>query len=145
MTAWREVQEALYRRWAERWVDDQLPPQPLTVYAFANEALDPPGEGAHVRLRVQRRPGGPGTLGSPGNRKMDRRGVVFALLREPPGDGGGSLSDLADKAGAVFENCRIDTRGIYFGACDIGEAAEIEDGRWWGVAVECPFGYEELK
>lgn len=145
MTVWREVQEALYQRWADEWIVAPGPdPEPLTPFKFANETWDPP-DAPHVRMRVQQRPSGFATLGSPGNRKMDRRGVVFALLRSPPGNGVGQLSDLAENARAIFENCRLQPHDIRFAACDIGEAAEIEAGRWWGVAVECPFAYEEIK
>lgn len=136
MSVWREVQERLYARWDEGWAE-------TSRYVFANERFEPHDE-IWVRLRVQRRPGSPGTLGSPGNRKMDRRGVVFALLREPPGRGVGRLSDLAEKAKGIFEACRLDPHNIHFSDAQVGEESEVEGGRWWGVTVECPFGYEEL-
>jgi hypothetical protein len=138
VSVWREVQERLYARWQEGWAN-------TTPYAYANEPYNGDPEVPHVRFRVQQRPGGPGTLGRPGNRKMDRRGVVFAILREPPGKGVGTLSDLAEKAKNLFEGCSFAPYNIRFQQGDVGDAIEVEGGRWWGVTVELPFDYEEIK
>lgn len=142
MTTWREVQEALYARWAALWVDGAVARTPTL---FDNEAGFDPPEGPWAKVEAHGRPGGNGTLGSPGNRKMDRRGVVFIRLREPPGDGVGRLSDLAQHARDVFENCRVPVHGIRFNNVDIGEAALVDSGRWWGVTIEAPFDFEETK
>lgn len=141
MTVWREVQEALYARFIDQW---KVGAEPRTPIQLDNEKFDPP-DGPWVKLVTQRRAGGPGTMGRPGNRKMDRAGAVFVLLREPPGDGVGRLSDLADQAAAVFENCRLQPHDIRFSTVEPGLASQIENGRWWGVAVEGRFQYEELK
>ena len=140
MTVWREVQEALYARFAAFWQDAG---EDRTFYYFDNEGGNDLPEAPWAKVEVQRRPGGNGTLGSPGNRKMDRRGVVYIRLREPPGDGVGRVSDLADFAAKVFENCRVPVHGVRFANVDIGEAALVDNGRWWGVTVEAPFDYEE--
>lgn len=137
MSVWREVEEAILAWWLTRWAD-------ATPTAFQDEKQDPPA-GPHGRLLVQQRVGGPGTLGSPGNRKMDRSGAVFAILRQPPGGDWGALSDLAEKARDVFENCRLSPHDIRFGAAQIGPELVVEDGRWWGVTVEAPFDYEQIK
>jgi hypothetical protein len=141
MAPWRAVQEALYRRWTERWVvgDD-----PRTPFAFDNDKIET-GDAAWALVQVRARAGGAGTIGRPGNRKMDRRGAVYIDLREPPGRGVGNLSDLAEAARSIFEDCRLDTYDIRFGPVDIGQEGQIENGRWWGVTVEAPFDYEELK
>jgi hypothetical protein len=142
MSRWREVQEALYQRFVDQWVEAA---EPLTPVQLENEqGFDPPN-GQWVKLLVVSRPGGPGTIGRPGNRKMDRAGAVFMLLREPPGGGVGSLSDLAERARDVYENCRFNPHDIRFAQGDIGREALVEDGRWWGVTVECRFDYEDLK
>lgn len=141
MTPWRAVQETLYRRWTERWVVGE---DPRTPFAFDNDKIET-GEGAWALVQVRARPSGAGTIGRPGNRKMDRRGVVYIDLREPPGRGVGTLSDLAEAARAVFEDCRLAPYDIRFGPVDIGQEGQIENGRWWGVTVEAPFDYEELK
>lgn len=143
MSVWREVQEALYQRWQDQWVNNALPPAALTAFTFANETFDPP-DGPWADVRVQERVSAQETLGRPGNRKVDRQGAVIVLLREPPGDGAGRLSDLAAKARAIFECCRLAPHDIRFNACQIGQAAQLQDGGWWGVAVDCPFAYEEL-
>jgi hypothetical protein len=142
VTVWREVKEALYGRFVDEWQDGG---EPRTVVDLPNEpALDPPEEG-YTSVFVQRRPGGNGTIGKPGSRKMDRRGVVFIIVRRPKGEGSGLLADLAQHAADVFENCRVPVHGIRFGNVDIGEASPIDGSRWYGVTVEAPFDYEETK
>lgn len=140
MSVWREVQEAALSWWLTRWASAPAGPEG----AFLDEKFDPPN-GPWYRLLVEQRPAGPGTLGSPGNRRMDRSGAVFALLRQPPGGDSGALSDLAEKARDVFENCRLAPHDIRFGAVQIGQEATIEEGRWRGVTVEARFDYEQIK
>ena len=145
MSVWRQVQETIYQRWAERWVLPGNPSSPRTPYCLANEKFDPP-EAPWANVKVIRLPGGPGTIGRPGNRKMDRVGLLVIDLREPPGDGVGSLSDLAEAAAAIFENCRIIAPyDIRFAQVEPGEESDIDKGRWWGVSVEGRFDYEDLR
>ncbi|MFL6864114.1 MAG: hypothetical protein ACJ8DZ_14055 [Allosphingosinicella sp.] len=141
MTVWREVQETIYRRWVEAWSEAG---REITPTQFDNEKMDPP-DGPWVRLVVRGRPGGPGTIGRPGNRRMDRVGVVFIDLREPPGSGVGHVSDLAERARGVFEDRRFGPYDIRFATVDIGGESEIDGGRWWGVTVEARFDFEEFK
>lgn len=146
MSVWREVQETLYQRWRDGWVTTDPTPEPLTYYVFGNEKAKPPDDGVWVRFSVKRRPGGNGTLGGPGRRKMDRRGVVFIQLFEHPGKGVGNLSDLGEQAAALFENCRLlANHDIRFAAVEPGEEGEIEGGRWWGLSVEGGFDYEDIR
>lgn len=140
MSVWREVQEALYQRWQAAWVDGD---DPRTPYHFENDKFDPP-DGQWAAVSVKARPGGPGTIGPPGRRKMDRAGVVFIDLREPPLNGVGNLSDLAELARGVFEDCRFAPHDIRFAIVDIGIESQVENGRWWGVTVEARFDYEDL-
>ena len=141
-SVWREVQEALYQRFVDRWVDGAG--EALSAIQLGNETFDPP-DGRWVQLLPQRRPGGPGTIGRPGNRKMDRAASLFILLREPPGDGVGDLSDYAEKAALIYEGCRFGPHDIRCtGAEPLGDAASIEKGRWWGVTVEARFDYEQM-
>lgn len=146
MSPLRECEEAILQRWAAQWV---VAPggDPLTPFFLQDETaqLPPDHDGPWVRLLVQSRPGGPGTLGSPGNRKMDRAGVVFALLRQPPNRASGALSDLAEKARDIYENCRFGPHDMRFGAVQIGAQDAVEQGRWTGVTVEARFDYEQLK
>ncbi len=142
MSVWREVQEALYQRFVAAWVGDDG--EALTPIQLGNETFDPP-EGLWVQLLVKRRAGGNGTLGSPGNRKMDRAGSVFILLREPPGKGVGSLSDAGERAAHVFENKLVQPHGIHFAEVEPIFEGDVEEGRWWGATIEGRFGYEELR
>lgn len=146
MSVWREVQETLYARWAAQWVVDPLAvdPEALTYYVFEDEKAEPPA-GVWVRFSVKRMPGGPGTMGRPGNRKMDRVGMVFIQLFKPPGDGVGDLSDYGERAAGIFENCRLlADHDIRFGEVEPGESGQIENGRWLGLSVEGRFDYEQI-
>lgn len=140
MSVWREVQETLYQRWKAVWV---VGPDPRTPFVFENRLFDPPAA-PWARFSVKRMPGGFGSMGSPGNRRMDRVGLVIVQLFEPPGDGTGRMSDLGDLAAAIFENCRLAPHDIRFGAVEPGEARDVEEGRWWGLAVEARFEYEQV-
>lgn len=153
MSKWREVQEQLYQRWRTSWVS--APGVLLTPYVFANEKFDAAtaekpdgwdaGKDPWVRFSVQRMPGGPGTLGRAGNRKMDRVGRVFIQLFEPPLQGVGQISDLGERAAGIFENCRLQNpHDIRFGEVEPGEAGDVERGRWWGLSVEGRFDYEQI-
>lgn len=137
MTTWREVQETLYKAFKDGWGS-------TTPFAFANEKFDPPN-GPWARFGVIRLPGGPGTLGRPGNKKMDRAGLITVALRVPPGKGVGDVSDLAEKAAKIFENKRFATHDIRFAEVEPQEAGDVDNGRWWGVAVEGRFDYEEIR
>lgn len=146
MSVWREVQETLYQRWQAAWVVDPLadPVVALTPFWFEDEKAEPPA-GPWVRFSVKKRPGGPGTIGRKGNKKMDRRGVVFIQLFKPPGDGVGDLSDLGERAAKIFENCRLlADHDIRFGEVEPGESGQVENGRWLGLSVEGRFDYEEI-
>lgn len=140
MSVWREVQEALYQRWKAGWVNG---PDPLTPFVFENKSFAPP-VAPWARFSVKRMPGGTGTLGNIGNRKMDRVGMVFVQLFEPPGGGTGRISDLGEFAAGLFENCRIEPHDIRFSAVEPGQASDIENGRWWGLSVEGRFDYQQL-
>src|SRR3546814_3005018 len=136
MSVWRTVQETLYQRWRDHWVDDVVPtPGALTPYGFANEKLELDDQ-PWVQFRVVRMPGGNGTMGKPGNRKMDRVGAVIIDLREPPLNGVGRMSDLAERAAKIFENCRIlAVHDLRFAEVDPGEEQDIDKGRWRGVTA----------
>lgn len=137
MSVWREVQEALYGRWADQWAD-------RTPYKFENESLDPP-DAPWAWLRIVSAPGQQGSLGPPGARRWDRVGRLFVLLREPPGNGVGSLSDLAEQARPIFEGVRLDPHDVRVGVLDIGGEAQVDEGRWWGVTLSGRFDYEERR
>jgi hypothetical protein len=137
MSVWREVQEALYQRWAAQWAA-------TTPYQLGNEKFDPPAA-PWCKVMIVGRPSNPGTMGGPGRRRVDRAGAVFIMLREPPGDGVGRISDLAEQARAVFEDLRLTQHDVRFSTGDIGDESEVDDGRWWGVTIEARFDYEDVR
>jgi hypothetical protein len=142
VTVWGEVQEALYQRWTDAWVDGG---EPATPYCFEDETFDPP-EGLWARFSVKRRPGGPGTIGRPGNRKMDRVGVVYVQLFVPPGDGVERLTIAGERAARIFENCRLLTvHDVRFGTVEPGDTFDSDGGRYRAVVVEGRFDYEDIR
>lgn len=150
MSVFREVQETLYARWAAAWVRDG---GPLTPYCFEDEPFDPPappddpadaGQAMWARFSVKRRPGGSGTIGRRGNRKMDRVGVVFIQLFVPPGNGVGDLTDAGERAAKVFENCRLEPHDIRFGPVEPGDTFDSDGGRYRAVVVEGRFDYDDI-
>jgi hypothetical protein len=144
-SVWREVQEALYQRFRTGWIVDPGadPIVYRTPFVFEDEKIDPPA-GMWVRFSVKRMPGGQGTLGGPGRRKMDRVGMIFGQLFKPPGDGVGDISDAGDYLAKLFENCRIqNTHDIRFAEVEPGQSGQVENGRWLGLSVEGRFDYEE--
>lgn len=146
MGVWRTVQETLYQRWRDNWLNDDIPtPGPLTPYAFGNEKTAA-WDGPWAHFSVVRLPGAQETLGKPGNRKMARVGMIIIDLREPPLQGVGNLSDLAERACDIFETCRIlAPYDIRFNEVEPGEEGMIDKGRWWGVSIEGRFDYEHIK
>lgn len=143
MSVWREVQEALYQRWTAGWVDSDDPPAAKTPYCFENDPFDPP-DAPWCRFSVKRLPGGPGTLGRQGNRRMDRAGNVFVQIMEPPGAGVGRSSDLAEQAAKIFEGCRFEPHDIRFAEVEPGEGALVDGERWWGIVLAGRFEYEDI-
>jgi hypothetical protein len=148
VSVWREVQETLYQRWAAQWAVDPLadPLVPFSPYWFEDDKADPPAD-LWARFSVKRMPGGPGTIGRKGNRKMDRVGMVFIQLFQPPGTGDiGALSDAGEKAAGIFENCRLlSDHDIRFGEVEPGPSGQVEKGRWLGLSVEGRFDYEDIR
>lgn len=141
MSVWREVKEALYKRWKAQWGT-------TTYYVFGDGKASPPENAVWARFRVVRGPGGGETLGPPGGRKYSRGGLVSVLLYRPPqlAGGEGLLDDLGEQAKDIFEGVRIkgvhDTRILTALVNDIGE---LDGGRWLALSVEVPFDYEERK
>lgn len=144
MSVAREVEESILQRWVASWVNGA---DPLTPFVFQDEKLDLPDDhdGQWARVLVQPRPGGQATLGAPGNRKMDRAGAVFVLLRQPPNRASGALTDLAERARDIYEACRFGPHALRFGDGQIGAIDAVEQGRWSGVTVEVRFDYEQTK
>jgi hypothetical protein len=138
MTTDEQVHETLTERFLTAWND-------RTPVAIADEPLDPP-HGRWVRFSILSAPSQQESLGSPGNRRFARAGRVFMQVHQLAGQGGdGPLVALAGAARDVFEGCRFQPNDIRFAAVDIGEAVNMDGGRWRGIAVQGRYEYEDLK
>lgn len=141
MSVWREVQETLYQRWADQWVSGG---EAYCPFVFEDEGFDPP-EALWARFSVKRMPGQQETIGTRGNRKMNRVGMVFIQLQTPPGAGVGLLSDAGEFAASIFENERLTPYDIRFNEVEPGESGDIDKGRWRGLVVQGRFEYVQIK
>ena len=136
-SVFREVKETLYQHWKAVWAS-------TTAYCFVGDKFEPPADSAPwCEVSVQARTSGPGTIGGQGHRRIDRSGAVFIRFRVEPGTGDGLLTDLADAGRKVFESKRFDLNDIRFSTGDIGDAADVDGGRWRGVTAEIRFDYED--
>lgn len=140
-TSNRAVMEAIYQRFADNW---KAAGADRTKYCFGNEIFAPVEE-PWVRLLVQFRSSDPATLGSVGNRRFSRTGSVFGLIRVMPGEAEGGLADLSNHFINIFEGSRFGPNDLTFGSSNSSPAGDVDNGSWYGMAVDIGFEYEERK
>jgi len=121
---------------------------PVTAIALDNEAFEAPTDGSSwIRLVVRNTASEQETLGAPGQRKFERRAVVFAQIFVPV-DVGANNPVAAISADGLAATVRNLFEGVSFGGCNFYGSLIREgraDGRWWLVVVEAPFTYYEEK
>lgn len=136
MTTLHQARTAIYDRWIAQWP----PAFPAVPFYFDNEAATPPA-GAWARVAVRETASIQETLGQPGNRRFERKGIVLAQLFQPKDTGVAAIADMAQAARAIFE-------GVSFGGLDFYEVTPREvpsQDRWFQVTVEGLFNYYESK
>lgn len=130
MTTLNEAREAIYARWAANWSDP---------YVFDNEQFKESVPWARFIVRNQLRR--QITLGAPGDRVFNDRGLIFIQIFEP-GDTGTAVGDgLASTARGIFE-------GVSFSGIRCFASTTIEvgvEGKWFKRHVSTEFDYEETK
>lgn len=131
-----EAREAIYLRWV-----DNVPAGIGTNFTFANEKFKAPDNAPWARLSVLHEQGDDSTLGSPGNRKFNRRGRVLIQVYDSVDQGTRVLDLLADEVRDIFEGVQFS--GLYFISADIRESGQ--DGEWMQLIVDAPFEYQETK
>lgn len=110
-------------------------------YTFDNEAYTPPDAEAWARVTLRERPSTQGSLGPVGQRKFDRRGVLFIQIMTPAGQGTSEGDLLASSTAAIFEGTSFS--GLRFTAVTIRSTGR--SGSEWVTLVEAAFDYQETK
>lgn len=129
-----QAREAIYQRFAAAWAD-------RTPYAFENEDFDPV-EAVWTRLAVRHADRNQISLGQPGTRKFETRGIVFQQLFIPMGAAMGDLDAHLEFAKGIFDAARIEGTTIRFFAAKVREIGPGPDSKYFGSTVETGFTYE---
>jgi len=138
MTGFDDAREAIYLAFATVWDVG-----PVSGYTFDNEDYTPPDASPWVRLSVRHQSSRQDTLGKTGNRKFERDGTVLIQVFGLAGKGTEETGDLAKQAADIFEGVTLAGTTVRFNAVDIRETGA--SGKWYGMLVDAPFTYEEIK
>ena len=129
-----QVNEYIVARFINAWSDS-------TVYTLDGETFIGPNDVPWVRLSVREMPGSQNTLGQPGNRKYERKGLILGQIFTPIKIGTQQADTLAQAFKDIFE-------GVTFNAVE-GHDATIRrlgtDGLLYSIVVEINFVYYETK
>ncbi len=136
MTTFSEAREAIYKEFLAAWPGTT----PLT---FDNEKFTPPAESEWARLSVRHLTATQETLGSVGNRKFARFGLVFVQIFCPLNQGLTASDVLVIIAQSVFEGERITGTTIRF--LDVNVQEQGRDNDSFSIVVEANFEYDETK
>ena len=135
MTTISQAREAIYGRFNTNWGT-------TSPFQFDNENFTPPDK-AWARLVVRHIGSSQETLGSSGNRKFERRAVVFIQIFTKADKGTSEADTLVRIARDIFEG--INFSGLRFLHGVIRETPEPQDSKWYQVVVEIFFAYDETK
>lgn len=134
MTTLSTARESIYQRFATDW-------GVTSDYTFDNEDFTPPEDTPWVRLVVRHTSSNQVSLGSSGNRKFDRDGLVFVQVFTPLDQGSAVADALVEKVLEIFEGKTIDL--IRFTDVTPREVGPM-DG-WYQVNVDAAFIWTERK
>lgn len=128
-----DVNEQITKRFIDNWTNG-IP------YELEGENFQAP-DTAWLRFTIRYTVASQWTLGQPGNRKFQRKGLIIANIFTPANAGRKQADILAQTFKDIFE-------GTTFGAVEAYTANVKElglDGLWYQVAVQVDFNYNELK
>ena len=137
-----EAREAVYERWRAAAL------LPASQYAFDNERFEPPVNpttGLNLpwaRVSVRHIASDQETLGALGERRYNRRALLFVKLYDALESGAFTLDSLGQQVRAVFEGTTFDTVRFSKGVL-VRES--LPDETWEIRVVEAEFDYEERK
>jgi hypothetical protein len=130
-----DATEAITQRFIANW--DAV----STPFTLDNENFTAPDSTPWIRMTIRFTVAGQYTLGQPGNRKWQRKGLIIGNIFVPANGGRQKADQLAQTFKDIFE-------GNHFGPIEAYDANVKElgtDGLWFQVAVQVDFNYNELK
>lgn len=128
-----EARVAIIKRFNTMW-------NGATPIILSGEAVDSYSD-PFVILSIRHTTGGQESIGARGNRKYNRRGIIFVKINTPSDSGTKQADDLAHNVMTILESERFD--GVMTDNAVINET--LPDGKWYSLIVEIGFFYEELK
>lgn len=129
-----QAREYINARFITEWANE-------TPIILDNESTEALNDDPFVILSIRHTIGGQESLGSRGNRKYNRRGLILLKINTLSDTGTKQADDLAYRAMEILEGERFN--GIM---TDNGVIRELlPDGKWYSVLVEIGFFYEETK
>lgn len=132
-----DVNEAIIQHIADAWVIGALPRTPVRR---ENQVADEPDDAyIHVSIEILRAP--QESLGQPGNRRFQRRGVVRIVIRTPINTGTEQSTTLQQAVVDMFEGEELDGISFY----EVIPNTVGRDGRWHLTMVEALFFYIQVK
>ena len=138
-----EVQavEAIIQAWRTGWEARQ----PLVPWTTENEVFETAA--AWARISITHTSSAQATMGAPGARRWDRRGIIAVQLFTTPNVGIAVAAGLADDVRAVLEGVRLVAgdapRELDSGAGQTG--GESTDGAWLMRMIALPFRYQQQR
>ena len=113
-----------------------------TLIDAENEKFTEPESDPWVRITIRNLPGGQSTMGKDGNRKYERKALVFIQVFTPVGTGTADADLLAQDAQTILESKRLSIQS-WTGNATIREVGA--EGKWYAINVETELNYEEIK
>lgn len=140
MTLVSEAREIIYQKFQAGWTAT-----PLTQVVFENDDAGGIDAGREPWIRVSTREvgGGQVTLGPKGDRKYDRRALVFVQIFVPSNTGTRRAGQLVEAVRALLEG-----EALGAGAVDVFDLQVRDarpDGPWNLTLVEAEYRYSETK
>lgn len=135
MTSQTDARERIYQAFVTGWGN-------RTPITLENERYSPALDTAWVRLTVRHQIGVQESLGSVGNRRFLRAGIIFLQIFTPLEAGMRAADGHVDFARGVLEGVTLTTGIRLYGASS--QEIGAEDG-WYQVNLEVSFEYEEVK
>jgi len=131
----------------QRWIDTWPGLQPAVPYAFEGESHD----SAPTWVRVTFRPAVrvQATIGPPGSRRFEDRGLIFVQIFVDIGLGVKPIADLSVSIREVYEARTIGSQELVTYAATRRTGGERDprptDGRWSMAIVTIPYWFDEQR
>lgn len=131
----QEVYETLKTVWESTYAGMPI--------VFANESFDSKGVAEYISVEVRQTGGGQDTLGAVGNRRFERRGLVFVQLYAAVNRGLARLDELSKTVLDTLEGKTLPVNNVFLYS---GVFRELPpEGAWIRGSVTVQITYDEIK